>query len=108
MTGISVGDEQIPEQQQRQKVLIEFTSGKTTFDVVMIALHVQKKLAAKGNWMEDLRPYLKDAALTAPDYDWDDFAKSRVDYVTDADGKIGSGPCNLDSLVLYWNKEIFN
>src|SRR5437764_10827791 len=29
LTGISVGDEQIPEQQQRQKVLIEFTSGKT-------------------------------------------------------------------------------
>ena len=107
LTGISVGDEQIPEQQQRQKVLIEFTSGKTTFDVVMIALHVQKKLAAKGNWLEDLRPYLKDAALTAPDYDWDDFAKSGVDYVTDADGKIGSVPCNLDYFVLFWNKEIF-
>src|SRR5215469_2417771 len=81
LTGITVGDEQIPEQQQRQKVLIEFTSGKTTFDVVMLALHVQKKLAAKGNWLEDLRPYLKDSALTAPDYDWDDFAKSGVDYV---------------------------
>src|SRR5260221_4116636 len=107
LTGITVGDEQIPEQQQRQKVLIEFTAGKTTFDVVMTALHVQKKLAAKGNWLEDLRPYLKDAALTAPDYDWDDFAKSGIDYVTDADGTIGSVPCNLDYFVLFWNKEIF-
>jgi len=107
LTGITVGDEQIPEQQQRQKVLIEFTSGKTTFDVVMLALHVQKKLAAKGNWLEDLRPYLKDASLTAPEFDWADFAQSGIDYVTDADGKIGGVPCNLDYFVLYWNKEIF-
>ncbi|MBI3512612.1 MAG: extracellular solute-binding protein [Proteobacteria bacterium] len=107
LTGITVGDEQIPEQQQRQKVLIEFTSGKTTFDVVMISLHVQKKLAAKGNWLEDLRPYIKDAALTAPEFDYPDFTQSGIDYVTNTDGTVGSIPCNLDYFVLFWNKEIF-
>jgi multiple sugar transport system substrate-binding protein len=107
LTGITVGDEQIPEQQQRQKVLIEFTSGRTTFDVVMIALHVQKQLAHKGNWLEDLRPYLKDPSLTAPDYDFADFAPAGVDYVTYADGMIGAVPINLDYFVLYWNKELF-
>ena len=34
LTGIQVSAEQIPEQQQRQKAMIEFTSGKPTFDVV--------------------------------------------------------------------------
>jgi multiple sugar transport system substrate-binding protein len=107
LTGITVGDEQIPEQQQRQKVLIEFTSGRTSFDVVMIALHVQKQLAHKGNWLEDLRPFLKDPSLTAPDYDFGDFAQAGVDYVTYSDGVIGSVPNNLDYFVLYWNKELF-
>jgi multiple sugar transport system substrate-binding protein len=107
LTGITVGDEQIPEQQQRQKVLIEFTSGKTTFDVVMIALHVQKKLAARGNWLDDIRPYLKDASLTAPEFDYPDFTQAGIDYVTYADGQVGSIPCNLDYFVLFWNKEIF-
>jgi multiple sugar transport system substrate-binding protein len=107
LTGITVGDEQIPEQQQRQKVLIEFTSGRTTFDVVMIALHVQKQLAHKGNWLEDLRPFLNDPSLTAPDYDFADFAPAGVDYVTYSDGVIGSVPINLDYFVLYWNKELF-
>ncbi|MEJ0070329.1 MAG: extracellular solute-binding protein [Pseudomonadota bacterium] len=107
LTGITVGDEQIPEQQQRQKVLIEFTSGRTTFDVVMLALHVQKQLAAKGNWLEDLRPYLKDPALTAADYDFADFAAAGTDYGTFADGRIGAITTNLDYFVLYWNKELF-
>ena len=31
--GITVSSEQIPEQQQRQKAMIEFTSGRPTFDV---------------------------------------------------------------------------
>ncbi len=48
LTGIQVSAEAIPEQQQRQKVTIEFTSGKPTFDVVALSLHVQKRIAAEG------------------------------------------------------------
>src|SRR5919199_6067250 len=51
LTGIGVGSEQVPEQQQRQKAAIEFTSGSTSFDALMLALHVQKRLAAKGGWL---------------------------------------------------------
>jgi multiple sugar transport system substrate-binding protein len=72
LTGIQVSSEQIPEQQQRQKAMIEFTSGRPTFDVCMLALHVQKRLAAKGRWLEDLRPFLNDASLTSPDFDYAD------------------------------------
>src|SRR5690606_21830429 len=58
MTGIEVGSEQVPEQQQRQKAVIEFTSGATSFDALMLALHVQKRLVAKGQWLVDLRKWL--------------------------------------------------
>ena len=66
LTGVSVGAEQIPEQQQRQKMVIEFASGRTSFDVAFVAPHVQKRLFAKAGWLEDLRPLMADTALTRP------------------------------------------
>src|SRR5437899_3921395 len=55
MTGISVGSEMIPEQQQRQKAVIEFNSGNTSFDVIALSYHVQKRMFGKNKWMEDVR-----------------------------------------------------
>ena len=66
LTGIVVSSEQIPEQQQRQKAMIEFTSGKPTFDVAELSMHVQKRLSEKGRWLEDLRPYVADGSMTNP------------------------------------------
>ena len=76
LTGIKVGSEQIPEQQQRPKVAIEMASGRPSFDVVNIAMHVQKRLIERGNWMQDLRPYVKDPALSSPDLDMADFSQA--------------------------------
>ena len=107
MTGIIVSSEQIPEQQQRQKALIEFTSGRPTFDVVMLALHVQKRLAAKGKWLEDLRPMLADGSLTAPDFDFADYNKAGMTFSTQSDGRIDTIPHFVDYWMVYYNKEIF-
>ena len=107
LTGIKVGSEQIPEQQHRQKQVIEFTSGRTSFDVTFVSWHVQKRLFGKAKWMEDLRGYLKDPTLTAPDYDWNDFSKASVDFATQADGRIDTLPLIIDYWILYWNKELF-
>ena len=41
LTGIIVESEIIPEQQQRQKAVIELTSGKPSFDVIHLSYHVQ-------------------------------------------------------------------
>ena len=67
LTGMTVGDEQVPEQQQRQKTAIEFNSGNTSFDVVMIPYHVQKVMFGKNKWLVDLRPYLADLLIACPD-----------------------------------------
>ncbi|MEO5771626.1 MAG: sugar ABC transporter substrate-binding protein [Burkholderiaceae bacterium] len=104
MTGIKVGAEQIPEQQSRQKAVIEFNSGKTSFDVIQLSYHVQKRQFAKGKWLEDLRPMF---ASAPPDFDRADFTPGGMFYATQSDGRIDSLPLNLDPWVLYWNKELF-
>ena len=70
LTGIEVGSEMIPEQQQRQKAVIEFNSGNPSFDVIALSYHVQKRQFAKNNWLTDLRPYIGDASMAAPDLDF--------------------------------------
>jgi len=52
---------------------MEMATGRPSFDVVNVAMHVQKLLVERGKWMEDLRPYLANPSLTAPDFDFADF-----------------------------------
>ena len=107
LTGIKVGAEQIPEQQQRPKVAMEMSSGRPSFDVVNVAMHVQKRLIEKGRWMEDLRPLIADAGMTHPDLDMSDFSAATIRAATGADGKINVLPMNQDLFILYFNKELF-
>src|SRR5882724_8126961 len=51
LTGIKVESELIPEQQQRQKAVIEHTAGKPNFDVVHVSYHVQKRQFEKAGWL---------------------------------------------------------
>src|SRR5947207_13448829 len=75
LTGITVGSEMVPEQQQRQKAVIEFNSGNTSFDVIALSYHVQKRMFGKNKWMEDVRPLIADKSLTDPNLDFNDFSK---------------------------------
>ena len=108
LTGIKVSSEQVPEQQQRQKAVIEFASGKPSFDVSGISLHVQKRMAAKGKWFEDLNPYIKDASLTSPDFAFEDFGAGPVAYARQADGALDTLPFFVDYWMVYYNKELFD
>ncbi len=107
LTGISVGFEQVPEQQQRPKVALEMASGRPSFDVVNVAMHVQKRLIEKGQWMEDLRPLIADPKVTAPDLDMADFSPATIAAATGPDGRINVLPLNQDLFILYYNKEMF-
>jgi multiple sugar transport system substrate-binding protein len=108
LTGITVGTESIPEQQQRQKVVIEFNSGNTTFDVLEFAYHVQKRLLGKSRWMVDVRPLIADKSVTEPTFDLANFSKGGMEWATQPDGRIDSIPFNIDPWVLYYNKELFD
>ena len=107
LTGITVGAEQIPEQQARQKQVMEFNSGATSFDVLHYSYHVHKRLFAKNHWTVDLREYLDDPTMTPADFDWADFSDGAKAYATDTEGRIDSIPIKIDLWILYWNKALF-
>jgi multiple sugar transport system substrate-binding protein len=106
LTGIQVGGEQIPEQQHRQKFAIEFASGRPSFDVISISLHVNKRQVGRARWCADLKPLLADATLTAPDFDFADFGAGPVAYSTQSDGRMDTIPEFTDYFILYYNKEL--
>src|SRR5450631_2458421 len=108
LTGSTVGSEMIPEQQQRQKAVIEFNSGKTSFDVIQLSYHVQKRQFGKNKWLDDVRPLMADKTLVDPNLDFADFAKGGLNHATQPDGRIDSLPINLDPWVVYYNKELFD
>src|SRR6476619_5966434 len=83
LTGIEVGSELMPAQQQRQKAVIEFNSGNPSFDVIALSYHVQKREVAKNNWLADLRPYIGVGSMASPDVDFADFAKGGLNYAVE-------------------------
>lgn len=106
LTGIQIGSEQIPEQQYRQKLAIEFASGKPSFDACYVAQATQKRLFGKGKWLSDLKPLIVDATLTSPDFDFADFTKPSIAACTQPDGRVDTLPLTLHYNILMYNKEL--
>src|SRR6476659_5066616 len=107
LTGIQVESEQIPEQQQRQKAVIELASGKPSFDVIHVSYHVQKRQFEKAGWLADMSGYMKDPNLTAPDLVESDFSAAGLTYAKNDKGQMLSLPWSVDYFILYYNKEMF-
>jgi multiple sugar transport system substrate-binding protein len=106
LTGITVGSEQIPEQQYRQKLAIEFASGRPSFDACYIAAATQKRLMGRGKYLADLRPIIADKAMIAPEFDFADFSKGAIDASTQADGRLDMLPATFHFNILMYNKEL--
>ncbi len=107
LTGITVNAEATPEQQQRQKTVIELSAGKPSFDVVHLSYHVQKRQFEKGGWLADIGGFLKDPTLTDPGLTEADFAEAGLEFAKDGDGTLRSLPFSVDYWIIYWNKELF-
>ena len=107
LTGIDVAFDVVPEQQFRQKLVMEFTSGHPSFDVAYLAYTSQKRLFGKGQWLLDVRPLIADALVTAVDFDWPDFSPQAVAAATQADRRIDTLPITFGYNILMWNKALF-
>ena len=107
LTGIQVSSEQTPEQQQRQKAVIELSSGRPSFDVVHMSYHVQKRQFEKAGWLADLSGFVKDASLTDPSLNEGDFSQAGLLYAKNAQGQLLSLPFSVDYWIVYWNKDLF-
>ncbi|MES2714007.1 MAG: extracellular solute-binding protein [Pseudomonadota bacterium] len=106
LTGIRAGVEVVPEQQHRQKIIIEYASGRPSFDVGEVSLHVNKRQVGRARWNTDIRALIADRTLTAPDFDFDDFGAGMRTYATQADGRMDTLPAFADYFILYYNKEL--
>lgn len=107
LTGIQVASEQTPEQQQRQKAVIELSSGRPSFDVIHLSYHVQKRQFEKAGWLADISGYLKDPSLTDPSLTEGDFSQAGLLYAKNAQGQLLSLPFSVDYWIVYWNKDLF-
>ena len=108
LTGITVGSEMIPEQQQRQKAVIEFNSGNPSFDVIALSYHVQKRQFAQEQ-VADRRAPAASATSRWPTRISTSPISRRAASTTRSqpDGRVDSLPLNLDPWVVYYNKELF-
>jgi len=107
LTGIQVSSEQTPEQQQRQKAVIELNSGSPSFDVIHISYHVQKRQFEKAGWLADLGRFMKNPELTDPSLTESDFSQAGLLYAKDPQGQMLSLPFSVDYWMIYWNKDLF-
>ncbi len=105
-TGIKVNLETLPEDQFRQKVLVELTTGAGTVDVFMSMPPQEGLKFHSAGWYEPLQDYIANPALTSPEYDAADFLAGVMGAETISGDVIGI-PIMMENEVLYYRKDIF-
>lgn len=107
LTGMDIQYDELPENQERQKLTVEFTGGSSTIDVFYTSFFQERRLFLQNGWYEVLDPYLNDPAKTSPDFDWDDFFAGAKSAGT-VDGKLVGIPTNMDTNITYYRKDLFD
>jgi multiple sugar transport system substrate-binding protein len=105
LTGMKVVAEVYPEDQFRAKVLVELTSGASTIDVFMTMPAQEGLKYMRAGWYQPVDEFLKDPALSAPDYNWNDFLSGTRDAMT-VEGKIVGPPVQVETTAVYYRKDI--
>jgi multiple sugar transport system substrate-binding protein len=106
LTGITLVTETYPEDQFRAKVLVELTSGASSIDVFM-SMPAQEGLKyVRAGWLQPLDEMVKSAAVTAPDYNWNDFLEKTRDAMV-IEGKLVGVPIQVENTSLMYRKDVF-
>jgi multiple sugar transport system substrate-binding protein len=106
LTGIKLVSEVYPEDQFRAKTLVELTSGASSIDVFMTMPAQEGLKYMRAGWYQPVDEFLKDASLTAPEYNWNDFlAKTREAMVIE--GKLIGPPVQVENVALMYRKDLF-
>jgi multiple sugar transport system substrate-binding protein len=106
LTGIKLIAEVYPEDQFRAKTLVELTSGASSIDVFM-SMPAQEGLKyMRAGWLQPVDEFLKDTALTAPDYNWNDFLDKTRDAMR-VEGKLIGPPIQVENVALMYRKDVF-
>ena len=106
LTGIKLVAEVYPEDQFRAKTLVELTSGAGSIDVFMTMPAQEGLKYMRAGWLQPVDEMLKSAALTAPDYNWNDFLEKTRDAMV-VEGKLVGPPIQVENTSLMYRKDVF-
>lgn len=105
LTGIKVRLEVLPEDQNRQKLAIAFAAGRGDVDVFGSQRHQEGAKYHAAKWYESLRPLAENSKLTAPEFDFADFAPQALNDATIAGDVIGI-PLYSELQVMVYRKDL--
>lgn len=103
LTGIKVKWESIYYEQMREALVLDFTSGKPRFDVVLIDLPWIGEFASAG-WVAPLARFYGNPALADPGLDLKDFFPLLLESMGTWDGIIYGLPFDNYSGLLFYNR----
>ena len=106
MTGIKVQWVVLPENQFRQKLILELKANPESVDGFMSLSSWDGMAFYESGWYEPIEKYLKSPDLTNPDFDFDDFFPNCVQIATIKNTLVGV-PLYPEVQLLYYNKEKF-
>ncbi|MDR2796804.1 MAG: sugar ABC transporter substrate-binding protein [Treponema sp.] len=104
--GVTVNISVLPENDLRQRLTTEASTGGTTYDIFYIGPY-EAQTWAKNGWLENLEPYFDKLSPEEKQwYDRADLIKGMVDSVS-LNGKAYGVPFYGESSFLMYNKELF-
>src|SRR3990172_5769901 len=106
LTGMKLVVEVYPEDQFRAKTSVELQSGSGSIDVFMTMPAQEGLKYLRACWYQPIDEYLKDASLTAPEYNWNDFLEVGRSGMT-VDGRVIGPPIQLETNQLMYRKDVF-
>jgi multiple sugar transport system substrate-binding protein len=107
LTGIKVQYETFPEDQFRQKLLLELAAGTGAVDAFYTATAQEGLKFHRSGWYEPLDAYLKNPRLTDPAFDLADISKPAMQGNT-YDGKVVALPNTQNLTTLFYRRDVLD
>ncbi|HUX50113.1 MAG TPA: sugar ABC transporter substrate-binding protein [Spirochaetia bacterium] len=105
-SGIHLDLQAYPEDQFRQKLLVNLSAGSTSVDSYMFMPAQDLALYGKNGWIQPIDSYLNDPSKTSPNFDVNDFFKGvRASY--DVNGKTYGIPLHVETFILFYRTDLF-
>lgn len=105
LTGIKVTLESFPEDQFRQRRLLEVGSGADTLDGYMFMPGQVGAQYLGADWVRHIDDLVADPALTLPDLDLEDFFGGAISTFETPEGLVGL-PLQIESSLLFYRKDL--
>jgi len=105
LTGIDVTLESFPEDQFRQRRLLEVSSGANTLDGYMIMPGQVGAQYLGAGWVRYIDDFVNDPSLTTPELDLEDFFEGAIGTFRTDEGLFGL-PLQIESSVLFYREDL--